>query len=138
MQDISLHILDVAENSISADATKIVITVTENAKEDKLIVEITDNGRGMDKDMVKKARDPFFTSKQGKRVGLGIPLLAQAAREGGGTFDIASKPNSGTTLVATFALSHPDRKPLGDMEGTVRMLQLSHPDITLTYDYICK
>jgi C4-dicarboxylate-specific signal transduction histidine kinase len=138
MQDISLHILDVAENSIAADATEIGICITEDAKGDKLTVEIKDNGRGMDEEMVTKALDPFFTSKPGKRVGLGIPLLAQAAREGEGSFDIVSKPDGGTTLVATFVLSHPDRKPLGDVDGTVRMLQRTHPEITLTYEHIRK
>ena len=138
MQDISLHILDVAENSIAAEATEISITITEDKAQDLLSVEIEDNGRGMDREMLQKATDPFFTSKEGKRVGLGIPLLAQAAREGGGTFEITSETDRGTRLNATFMLSHPDRKPLGDVAGTVRMLQITHPEIQLSYSYISK
>ena len=138
MQDISLHILDIAENSIAAAASRITVAITEDTKRDLLTVEIRDNGRGMDEKTLQSALDPFYTSKPGKRIGLGIPLLAQAAREGGGSFDIASKPDGGTKLVATFKLSHPDRKSLGDVDGTVRILQLTHPEIRVEYEYISK
>ena len=138
MQDISLHILDIAENSIAAEASKIEIVIIEDTIADLLTVEIKDNGRGMDEETVKRALDPFFTSKTGKRVGLGIPLLAQAAREGGGSFDIESVPDGGTGLIARFVLSHPDRKPLGDVDGTVQMLQITHPEIKLEYEFVRK
>lgn len=138
MQDISLHILDVVENSFSAGCTRVEIVITEDSPNDLLILEIRDNGNGMDKETLQQASDPFFTSKPGKRVGLGIPLLAQAAREGGGTFTIESIENTGTSLKATFVLSNPDTKPLGDVEGTVRILRLSHPDITFDYHFVRK
>ena len=138
MQDISLHILDIAENSIAAEASKIEIVIIEDTIADLLTVEIKDNGRGMDEETVKRALDPFYTSKTGKRVGLGIPLLAQAAREGGGSFDIESVPDGGTGLIARFVLSHPDRKPLGDVDGTVQMLQITHPEIKLEYEFVRK
>ena len=138
MQDISLHILDIVENSFAAGCTRIRIGILEDIPHDRLVVEIEDNGNGMDGDTLKLARDPFFTSKSGKKVGLGIPLLAQASREGGGTFAIESKKNEGTSIQATFVLSHPDTKPLGDVEGTVRMMQLTHPDIDFDYNYIRK
>ena len=138
MQDISLHILDIAENSIAAAASRIAITITEDTQHDLLYVEIRDNGRGMDEEMARRALDPFYTSKPGKRVGLGLPLLAQASREGGGRFEIESEPDGGTKLTATFMLNHPDRKPLGDVEGTVQMLQLTHPEITFEYEFISK
>ena len=138
MQDISLHILDIAENSIAAEASRIDITIIRDTKQDVLTVEIRDNGRGMDEETLGRALDPFYTSKSGKRVGLGIPLLSQAAREGGGNFDIESELDGGTRLIATFILSHPDRKPLGDVDGTVQMLKLTHPDIQLEYTFISK
>jgi len=138
MQDISLHILDIAENSIAAEASRIDITIIRDTKQDVLTVEIRDNGRGMDEETLGRALDPFYTSKTGKRVGLGIPLLSQAAREGGGNFDIESELDGGTRLIATFILSHPDRKPLGDVDGTVQMLKLTHPDIQLEYTFISK
>jgi signal transduction histidine kinase len=138
MQDISLHILDIVENSVKAEATRVDITIVEDERSDLLSVEIRDNGQGMARETVKKALDPFYTSKPGKRIGLGVPLLAQAAREGGGNFTIKSDSGGGTCIVATFILSHPDRKPLGDMDGTVRMLQRTHPDILFNYEFVRK
>lgn len=138
MQDISLHILDIAENSINAAASRIEIKIVEDLKRDLLTVEIRDNGQGMDEETVRKALDPFYTSKPGKRVGLGIPLLAQAAREGGGSFTIESESDGGTSLIARFTLSHPDRKPLGNVDGTVHMLQLTHPEIIFEYKFVRK
>ena len=138
MQDISLHILDIVENSVKAEASRVDITIVEDEKSDLLCVEIRDDGQGMDGETVKKALDPFYTSKPGKRIGLGVPLLAQAAREGGGDFTIESRPDGGTCIVATFILSHQDRKPLGDVDGTVRMLQLTHPEILFNYEFVRK
>jgi len=136
MQDISLHLLDIAENSVNAGATRVDIRIVEDAPGDRLCVEIRDNGKGMDSATMRKALDPFYTSKPGKRIGLGIPLLAQAAREGGGKLVIDSDPEEGTYIVATFMLSHPDRKPMGDVDGTVRMLQITHPEIEFTYEFM--
>jgi signal transduction histidine kinase len=135
MQDISLHILDIAENSIRAGATKILIDILEKPVDDVLRVIIDDNGIGMDDETCRNAQDPFYTSKQGKRVGLGIPLLAQAAREGGGKFKMDSRPEQGTRIEASFQFSHPDRKPLGDVSGTVQLLKLSHPEIDFKYTH---
>ena len=138
MQDISLHILDIVENCVAAGATGIIIQIIEDSVNDELSVDIQDNGRGMDEATVKKVLDPFYTSKPGKKVGLGIPLLAQAAREAGGKFEIDSKPDSGTCITATFVLSHPDRKPLGDVDGTIQMMQLTHPEILFEYTFTRK
>ncbi len=133
MEDISLHILDVAENSITAGSSRIEITVVEDTARDLLTLIISDNGAGMDPEMSKNALDPFFTTKQGKRVGLGIPLLAQAARESGGGISIESNKDSGTTITARFKLRHPDRKPLGDIEKTLYLLRATHPEIVIVF-----
>jgi sensor histidine kinase regulating citrate/malate metabolism len=138
MEDISLHILDIVENSYTADCTHVAITITEDIPNDLLIVEINDNGSGMDEETLKQAQDPFYSSKPGKKVGLGIPLLAQSSREGGGTFTIESRANQGTSIRATFIMSHPDTKPLGDVEGTVRMLEITHPEISFDYKFVRK
>lgn len=135
MQDLSLHVLDIVENSIRAGATEVTIEIFEDSESDLLTINIADNGEGMDEVTVQNALDPFFTSKPGKRVGLGIPLFFQAAREGGGFFDLHSNQNGGTKISATFQLSHPDRKPTGDMDGTVQLLQFTHPEITFSYAY---
>ncbi len=138
MQDISLHILDIVENSVNAEATRVEIRIVEDKPGDLLTIKIRDNGQGMDGETAKRAFDPFYSSKHGKRIGLGIPLLAQAAREGGGSFAIESTPEGGTSIVATFKYSHPDRKPLGDVEGTIRMLRLTHPEMSFDYEYVTK
>jgi signal transduction histidine kinase len=138
MQDISLHVLDIVDNSIRAGATEVHIYIEEDPDRDLLRVEISDNGEGMDAEMMKNAVDPFFTSKNEKRVGLGLPLLAQAAREGGGTFELDSNRGAGTRLSATFQWGHPDRKPVGNIDGTVKLLKFSHPEISFVYTYTKK
>ncbi len=135
MQDISLHVLDIVENSIRAGASEVKVVVFEDREEDMLKVEIEDDGHGMDEETLRNAADPFFTSKEEKRVGLGIPLLAQAASEGGGRFEITSEKGGGTKITAIFTWSHPDRKPLGDLDGTMQLLKFTHPEISFLYAY---
>jgi hypothetical protein len=132
MEDLSLHILDIAENSIMADATRILITVNENEPKDLLTIRVTDNGRGMSGPERKKALDPFFTTK-GKRTGLGLPFLAQAAGQSGGSLTIDSTPGKGTKVVARFRHGHIDRPPFTKMAETMTVLILSHPEIDFRY-----
>ncbi len=134
MEDLSLHILDIAENSIMASAGKIEIRIEEDDAKDLLILEISDNGRGMDEQTLKNALDPFFTTRTTRRVGLGLSLLAQAARESGGKMDVSSRPNEGTCVRATFRPSHPDCKPMGDIAETIQTLVLSHPEINFVFE----
>ena len=135
MKEIALHILDIAENAIDAGSTRISFEVTEDTGRDLLIVQIQDNGRGMDRETLDKALDPFYTEKPGRRFGLGLPLFAQAAREAGGTITVESIPGEGTAVKATFKLSHPDRKPLGDVPGTIELLRASHPTMEFTLEH---
>jgi signal transduction histidine kinase len=135
MEDLSLHIMDIIDNSISAQSSKITVKVIENLKRDVLRIEIIDNGKGMNQDTSRIAIDPFFTSKRGKRIGLGLSLLAQAARESGGKLKIKSEQNKGTKITASFMISHPDRKPLGDIEETIYMLKKAHPEISFRFNY---
>ncbi len=135
MQDLALHILDLVDNSLAAGATRISVQVTEEPEADRLVVEIADNGRGMTERTLARALDPFFTTKPGKPVGLGLALFAQAARESGGSLKVESAPGRGTTLRAVFGLGHPDRKPLGDLEGTMSLLGESHPRVAFAFDY---
>lgn len=134
MEEIALHILDVAENSMAASAKLIEVCVTEDEAADMMTVEIADDGKGMTAEMIEKARDPFFTTKLGRRTGLGVPMFAQAAREAGGTFTIESAPGTGTRMVATFRLGHPDRMPLGDLRETMAVLVGTHPEA----DFVCE
>lgn len=138
MEDLSLHILDIVENAITANASKIDIYIDEDKEKDLQAIEISDNGSGMDEDAIKKVLDPFFTTKRHKRIGLGIPLFAQAARESEGEMKIESAVNKGTRIKTTFKLSHIDRKPLGDMNETMRVLKASHPEVAFTYEYVIR
>ncbi len=122
MQDLSLHILDIVENSIDAGAKKIEIIIKENIKQNMLVLKIKDNGKGMDKNTVAKVLDPFYTTKKTRRVGLGLSMLAQAAKEAEGDFNIKSKKGKGTTVTAKFVYDHIDRKPIGNMAETIIVL----------------
>lgn len=135
MEDLSLHILDIAENSISASAKRIEIRIDEDEGRDLLNIEIKDDGNGMDEQTLQKVLDPFFTTRTTRRVGLGLSLLAQATRESDGTIELDSKPGKGTTIKASFRYSHLDRKPLGDIDETLRILVVGHPGIDFLYEH---
>lgn len=137
MEDISLHILDVVENSVAAGATVIEIAVVEDPEADVLSVEITDDGQGMSPEVLRRAMDPFFTTKRNRRVGLGLSLLKQAAEMAGGEFRIDSREHGGTRLTATFQHSHIDRKPLGDLEQTIETLAIGNPSVDFQYRRRC-
>ena len=135
MEDMSLHVLDVAENALTAGADRIEIRVLEQSEEGIMKIEIEDNGCGMDEQMVNQALDPFYTTKADKRVGLGLALLAQAAGEAGGNMEIQSSPGKGTVIRATFQLDHPDLKPLGDMIETMAVLVGGHRQVQFVFDH---
>jgi 3',5'-nucleoside bisphosphate phosphatase len=128
MEDLALHVLDIAQNSLEAGAGSIEIEIHENLRADTFTIQVRDNGRGMDPETVAKAADPFFTTRTTRRVGMGLPLLAAAARATGGTLSIDAKPGMGTTINATFQHSHLDRAPLGDIETTLMVLLAGQPD----------
>lgn len=133
MEDLSLHILDIVENSIEAGAHNVVITVGEDRANDLLTIEITDDGKGMKREIVDKVADPFYTTRTTRRVGLGLGLFQEAARIANGRMDIRSFPESGTKITATFQLSNIDRKPLGDMASTLVTLISGNPDVNFAY-----
>ena len=133
MREISLHILDIAQNSVVANATLVEITVDENEEADTLTVSVKDNGKGMDEDMVKRVVDPFTTGRTTRKVGLGIPLIKLAAENTGGTLSLESKPGVGTTLTAVFGFSSIDRQPLGDMAETMLGMVTSYENVDFLY-----
>jgi anti-sigma regulatory factor (Ser/Thr protein kinase) len=135
VEDLSLHLLDIAENSIDAGATRIEMRIEEDMADDILLLEVRDNGKGMDAEAAAKATDPFFTTRKVRRVGLGLPLLSQASEECGGSFSIASEKGKGTTVSASFKRSHIDRKPLGDIEATIAVLVAGNPGIDFILEY---
>lgn len=135
MEDLSLHILDIVENAIAAQADRIEIMISEDKERDLLSVEIRDNGKGMDKEEVERAVDPFYTTKTTRRIGLGLPLLEEAAKAANGRLDIQSNPGKGTTIKAVFQHSHIDRKPIGDMGQTLLTLVIGNPGVDLAYTH---
>ena len=135
MIEISLHLLDIVQNSIKANAENIKITVYENTDENILTVEVEDDGFGMDEKILKKISDPFFTTSDLKKVGLGISLLKFACENAGGFLDISSKENEGTKLKATFVYDHINRQPLGDMAYTVTCLLLFNLNVGFIYKH---
>ena len=135
MEDLSLHILDIAENSISASAKRIEIRIDQDKAKDLLTVEIKDDGKGMDEQTLKKVLDPFFTTRTTRKVGLGLSLLAQAVRQSDGKIELSSGPGKGTTVKAVFRLSHPDCKPVGDIHETIRTLVAGYPGTDFLYEH---
>ncbi len=135
MTEISLNILDVAENSTKAGATLVTITVDADFGADELTVIIEDNGCGMTPEQVERVTDPFFTSRTTRKVGLGVPFFRYAAESTGGSFHIESEPGAGTTVTAHFILSHIDRMPLGDINSTIHTLVVYHPQTDFVYHY---
>lgn len=133
MNEISLHILDIAENSIAAGARNIGIGIVENTAKDTLSVTVSDDGCGMDSGQAARAEDPFTTSRSTRKVGLGIPLFKAGCLGCEGSFEIKSVPGEGTTVCGSYRLSHVDRPPLGDIAGTVFMLIAANPALDIRY-----
>jgi len=134
MEDLSLHILDIVENATRAGATLVEIDILKDTGKDIFKIVILDNGRGMDRDMLKKVRDPFVTTRTTRRIGLGLPLLEQAAQEAGGALSIKSEPGGGTKVSVVFQANNIDRKPLGDIGSTLIMLIAGNPDVDFIYN----
>ncbi|MBN7772073.1 ATP-binding protein [Clostridium aminobutyricum] len=135
MTEISLNILDIAENSIRAEASLIQIKVAADGEEDTLTVEINDNGKGMNEEQVNQCMDPFFTTRNTRKVGLGISFFKMAAIATGGSFEISSTEGTGTDVKAVFKLSHIDRMPLGDINSTIYTLIAFNTNIDFIFTY---
>ena len=127
MREISEHILDIAQNSISAGADEITLSVSADTKRDMLTIQVLDNGNGMDEAMVKSVMSPFTTSRTTRKVGLGIPMFRETAMTANGRFDITSALGKGTTVTAEMQLSHIDRPPLGALADCLHILITSNP-----------
>lgn len=133
MKELALHILDLAQNSITAKADLIKILIDEDLIGDLLTITLEDNGCGMEKDQAERVKDPFVTSRTSRKVGLGIPLMLAACQMCEGDLVIESEVNVGTKLTATFKHSHIDRVPLGNMTETMVSLVLGADDIDFVY-----
>ncbi len=128
MKEISLHLLDVAQNSVSAQASRIELSLEENAQRDCFLV-IADNGKGMTAEFLATVTDPFTTTRTTRKVGLGLPLLRMMTEQTGGKLEIQSQVGVGTTVTALFRASHIDCPPMGDLSATVALLIQGAPDV---------
>jgi anti-sigma regulatory factor (Ser/Thr protein kinase) len=135
LKELSLHLLDIAQNSVAAGATAIRIRVEEDSVKDRLVMAVEDNGKGMDAETMEKVTNPFYTTRTTRKVGLGIPLLKEAAEACNGSLVIQSQPGKGTILTVDFQRSHIDRMPLGDLSGTFLTLLIGEPEISWIFEY---
>lgn len=135
MRELSLNVMDVAQNSIRAEAKLVAITVNESDKNDRLSISIEDNGCGMTEEQVNQVVDPFFTTRTTRKVGLGIPLFKLSAEQTGGSFDIKSQVGKGTVTKANYVKSHVDMTPLGDINSTIEILIRCNPDTDFVFTH---
>ena len=136
--ELSLHILDMAMNSLAAGARTVQITVTENARTDLLTIRIRDDGRGMDEETLQRVLAKLTTTKRSRKkpIGLGLALLRQTAEMCDGEFHVRSTPGAGTTVTASMRLSHVDRPPLGDLNATILALCAANPAVDVQLHYL--
>jgi hypothetical protein len=135
LRELALHILDIAENSISARASQIEISIDEDLQEDVLNILIKDNGKGMSPETLEKITDPFVTSRTTRKVGLGIPFFKAAAEACEGALEIESQMGVGTAVQVCFKHSHIDRMPLGDISSTLLSLIIGTPEVNWIYKH---
>jgi hypothetical protein len=135
LRELSLHLLDIIENSVSAQAHNITVEIIEDTIHDRLKMSVLDDGKGMDAEMVKRVVDPFVTSRTTRKVGLGIPLFKDAAEMCNGSLNIQSEVGKGTRLDVEFQRSHIDRAPLGNLANTFLGLVIGTPQIHWVLKY---
>lgn len=134
MRELSLNVLDVAQNSISASATLIKICLIENFKLDYTVIKIIDNGKGMTESQLESVIDPFYTTRTNRKVGLGVPFFKMAAEMTGGEFKINSYVGKGTNIYAKFINSSIDMTPVGDINSTVSLLIRCNPSLDFIFE----
>ena len=129
MVDLSLHLMDIMQNSVVVDSTYVEVRICAEKKKNLLTISVKDDGWGMSPETLKKVSDPFYTTRTTRKAGLGIPLLTDAAQMAGGEVRIESEPGAGTTTTATFQIDNIDRKPLGDVADTMTVSIMVHPEL---------
>ena len=130
-----MHLLDIVENSVTAGASTVRITIDEDLQQDRLRLAVEDDGKGMDEALLATVTNPFVTSRTTRKVGLGIPLFKAAAEACNGFMEIDSAVGRGTRLQVEFQHSHIDRMPLGDLGGTMLAIVVGFPKVQWVLDY---
>jgi signal transduction histidine kinase len=137
MEDLSLHLMDIVENSVRAGAKHIAVRLLDRTN-NTLVLEIEDDGRGMDEETLKNAANPFYTTKNGKKYGLGLSLLSQACEDAGGSLRVEKGNPKGIKVIASFKKDNVDIKPTGNIEKTIRVFRALHPEVHISYERINK
>jgi len=136
MPDLAMHILDIMENSTRAEAQNISIEIVEDSAKNELSIAVTDDGKGMTEEEVKRSLDPFYTTKKERsKVGLGLPLLKETAEQAGGCLVVTSAPSKGTAVRVRMVLDHIDRPPLGDINQMLRIIIATNPGVVFDFIY---
>ncbi len=134
MRELSLHILDLAQNSLTAGARNLTIAIDED-ENGYFVFRIEDDGHGMSEEMLRRVRDPFVTTRRTRKVGMGIPLVDMVTRQCGGRLELSSVQGRGTALAAYFARENIDRPPLGNIAETIKVLLAGAPWLELVFTY---
>jgi len=132
MKDLSMHIMDIVQNSVRAKAANVKLSITLN--EQWLVIKVEDDGSGMDAETLQKVTDPFYTSRTTRKVGMGIPLILQNTQLTDGNMTLESELGKGTTLTATFGRKHIDRPPMGDIASTAAMMITGNEGVNLQFE----
>lgn len=137
MYELSLFVLDLVQNALSAQAYYIKIWLTESATRNCIRVTVADNGHGMSAETLGRAMDPFMTTKKNRKraVGLGLPLFQHLVESCGGGFRIRSKEGCGTVVTGWYPFDNVDQPPRGDMPQTIAALVTASPEVNLRYTY---
>ena len=136
MPDLAMHILDIVENATRAEAKNISLEIVEDSEKNALSITIVDDGKGMTDEELKRALDPFYTTKKERRkVGLGLPMLRETAEQAGGCLVVTSAPGKGTAVRARLVLDHIDRPPLGDINQTLQIVIATNPGVMFDISY---
>jgi len=133
MNSLSFHITDITTNSIRAQATQVSILICEQV--DRISIRIEDDGCGMDAETIARVRNPFYTTRITRKVGLGLPFLIQNAEQTGGCVTIESTIGKGTIVTAFFISTHIDCPPWGNLAETIALLIAGNPEVTITFTY---
>jgi len=136
MPDLAMHILDIVENSTRAGAKNVSLDIVEDATANIVTITIVDDGKGMKEEELKRALDPFYTTKKERsRVGLGLPMLRETAEQAGGSLVVTSAPGKGTKVRARMILNHIDRPPVGDINEALRIVIAANPNVIFEIAY---
>ncbi len=135
MRELSLHIMDIVENSVAAGAKQVFISVSEDTAGNRLRISVKDDGRGIPEDRLDQVLDPFYTTRTTRRVGLGLSLFREASRRCEGEFTLRSTEGQGTEVSASFRRDHLDLAPLGDMATSVAGLIMGNSEVDFIYTH---